>query len=253
MNEVKAREDEYDLVKEISKGIEGLPSTTHLARRERRLLAHGLLDRLRNVAEGTTSPRGCSDTLPPVATSGQRLARAVLNRERALSQERYGSCDSLASNLSVEEADDAPSTASSFSSGPPTTPRSVRFNLSHMEEPKSMARLYGETEGQNAERRDDSPHDVSTVYMFIFTDLALLTLPVPKDGERNGRWKLCEDGAIFRIMGVTLLGDDRSTYLIRILPPDETKLYAYAQCRWIFSLYLSRILIPVSFQSMRPL
>ena len=218
MDEVKAREDEYDLVKGISMDIEGLPSTAHLARRERRLLTHGLLYRLRNVVKGSTSSRLGSDTLLPGVTSGQRLARAVLERDRYLSQERYDSCDSLASNLSLEEAHDAPSTTSSFSSGPPTTPRSVRFDLSHMEESKSTARLFDETGGRNVERRDDKPQEDSAVHMFIFTDLALLTLPVPKDGEGSGRWKLCEDGAIFRIMGAIPLGDDRSTCLLWIPP-----------------------------------
>jgi hypothetical protein len=44
MREVKAREDEYDTVKSIASGIDGLPSLMKLAKRERRLLVNGELN-----------------------------------------------------------------------------------------------------------------------------------------------------------------------------------------------------------------
>ncbi|KAJ4490670.1 Dbl homology domain-containing protein [Lentinula aciculospora] len=40
---VKAREEEYELIKSISERIDGLPTATNLARRDRRLLCHGQL------------------------------------------------------------------------------------------------------------------------------------------------------------------------------------------------------------------
>lgn len=43
---VKAREEEYELVKSISERIDGLPSAMNLARRERQLLCHGQLLRM---------------------------------------------------------------------------------------------------------------------------------------------------------------------------------------------------------------
>jgi len=46
MNEVKAREDEYDLVKSLAERIKGLPVGFQLARRERRLIAQGFLKRV---------------------------------------------------------------------------------------------------------------------------------------------------------------------------------------------------------------
>ncbi|KAG8898653.1 hypothetical protein FRC01_010828, partial [Tulasnella sp. 417] len=45
MQEVKAREDEYDLVKNLAERIKGLPDGFILANRERRLIAQGLLRR----------------------------------------------------------------------------------------------------------------------------------------------------------------------------------------------------------------
>lgn len=46
MWEVKLREEEYAFVKSIARRIHGLPSSAQLARRERRLLAHGPLQRI---------------------------------------------------------------------------------------------------------------------------------------------------------------------------------------------------------------
>ncbi|KAH0580527.1 hypothetical protein H2248_002020 [Termitomyces sp. 'cryptogamus'] len=43
MTEVKLREDEYDMIQQFAARIQGLPSSSHLATRERRLLHHGVL------------------------------------------------------------------------------------------------------------------------------------------------------------------------------------------------------------------
>src|SRR5260370_4983771 len=46
MQEVKAREEEYDYVKSLATRITGMPPGFKLARRERRLIAQGLLRRI---------------------------------------------------------------------------------------------------------------------------------------------------------------------------------------------------------------
>jgi hypothetical protein len=46
MWEVKLREEEYGFVKDVSQRIHGLPDAAQLARRERRVLAHGPLQRI---------------------------------------------------------------------------------------------------------------------------------------------------------------------------------------------------------------
>src|SRR6186713_1446889 len=46
MNEVKAREDEYDHLKSLSSRIRGLPLSFTLARRDRKLIAHGAIRRI---------------------------------------------------------------------------------------------------------------------------------------------------------------------------------------------------------------
>ena len=46
MWEVKLREEEYAFVKDVTRRVHGLPDAAQLARRERRLLAHGPLQRV---------------------------------------------------------------------------------------------------------------------------------------------------------------------------------------------------------------
>ena len=49
MREVKLREEEYVFVKDLLARIRGLPSSIQLVRRERRLVAHGVLGRIRQT------------------------------------------------------------------------------------------------------------------------------------------------------------------------------------------------------------
>ncbi|KAG8936780.1 hypothetical protein FRC02_011359 [Tulasnella sp. 418] len=69
MNEVKAREDEYDLVKSLAERIKGLPENFQLARRERRLIAQGLLRRVMLTEKDQVLLDAPSSPIPPQTSS----------------------------------------------------------------------------------------------------------------------------------------------------------------------------------------
>ncbi|KAF9815147.1 hypothetical protein IEO21_04765 [Rhodonia placenta] len=80
MQEVRAREEEYDFVKAVTLQVLGLPDKTSLARRERRLLHYGPILWLRSAADehGNTTP-----IAPAVQLNGKTLIRSVSRSERS--------------------------------------------------------------------------------------------------------------------------------------------------------------------------
>ncbi|KAF7361401.1 DH domain-containing protein [Mycena sanguinolenta] len=99
MTEVKVREDEYDLVKGMSRRIKGLSSSVSLAKRGRRLLCQGQLLRVGAdpcVAESTQLPTTKSppvnnrrNSRPRAITPAQKLVEAVHEWDQR--RERSGS------------------------------------------------------------------------------------------------------------------------------------------------------------------
>lgn len=67
MNEVKEREEEYDFVKDTASKIDDFPASTQLARRDRRLLAHGDLWRVVRSTQIHGMPQQDNDSMEGLA------------------------------------------------------------------------------------------------------------------------------------------------------------------------------------------
>lgn len=159
MQEVKAREDEYDLVKSLTERIRGLPDGFLLASRERRLIAQGLLRRVSPNEKDRVQFESSPASLPgptvaeplkptPATPSQTRLPfNANMNKLFPITSPRfqqpfdpklqsygqYSRPDSMASDLSTEPSfGDAVSdgtrstTSSSGIVSPSTTAQSMR-------------------------------------------------------------------------------------------------------------------------------
>ncbi|KAF8829891.1 hypothetical protein HHX47_DHR2000034 [Lentinula edodes] len=108
---VKAREEEYEFIKSISERIDGLPATTNLARRDRRLLCHGELLCLNlNQTPRNSDPRRASDVKMNNTTN--RLVDAIndwdTRRSRSGSVKSNNSASTGVSFRSVETSSPPP-------------------------------------------------------------------------------------------------------------------------------------------------
>src|ERR1700690_3441403 len=110
MSEVKFREDEYDLVKDISTRIHGLPSSAQLAKRERRLLAQGTLY-FRRSAHHLLNFVSSSNPIPNLKS---KLITAIKDWGRQ--RERSGSVRSTSTTTMSFRSYDTVSSSSRFDS-----------------------------------------------------------------------------------------------------------------------------------------
>jgi hypothetical protein len=231
MTEVKHREDEYDRVKDISSRLEGLPSTVQLARRERRLLAHGLL----RLAEGCIIDQTGSPTcdsgepeanrtnllLPSSSLGHQRTSRLFeAVNELGVRRGRSASVKSTASSaLSFKSYESQSTTESAL----PITPSSgcypdihsnVKFPLQASEStcgsprsPPTVSLGRGQRDGTQC----------SDVYLFVFTDFILLTTPsfTPSSGQTSEpvTWRVLDKIGVSRVVGVAELSSGMWTQL----------------------------------------
>ncbi|KAK7460497.1 Protein T2 [Stygiomarasmius scandens] len=118
LNEVKEREEEYELIKSLTQRIDGLPLSTQLARRERRLLCQGPLlqvnkEKLESHDEEPNKP---SRTSVSKTSRMSRLVDAInewdVGRGRSGSVKSNSSASTGVSFRSVETSSPPPSSSS---------------------------------------------------------------------------------------------------------------------------------------------
>ncbi|KAJ3746083.1 hypothetical protein DFH05DRAFT_1483662 [Lentinula detonsa] len=111
---VKAREEEYEFIKSISERIDGLPTSTNLARRDRRLLCHGQLLCL-NLNQDFTNDSRRTSSLSKTKKDSDRANRLVdaindwdIRRSRSGSVKSNNSASTGISFRSVETSSPPP-------------------------------------------------------------------------------------------------------------------------------------------------
>lgn len=232
MEEVKAREEEYDFVKDLSSRIDGLPVSQALARRSRRLLWFGMLVQAEessrsdegNAQRSNDATTATNDAFSPRLNQGPpgripareertsvKLATAI--RDWTARRSRVGSFGSSASSALSVQTFDTTSTASSASLL--ATPRSDHYpgirspgpasSKGHARSPQ-VARANQNT--PLVPQAEDVPLNV-----MVFSDLVVLAMPNAtsnnvraQDGDQEQRSRLVDGIGLSRIIGMTETG-----------------------------------------------
>ena len=229
MEEVKAREEEYDFVKDLATRIDGLSNTVPLARRARRLLWYGTLlyseptpsGTPKAVARSPASPRspnvlrsqrGNKLTRSP-AQRGSKLATAVRDWDKRRLQ-RGSISSSQSSMLSVQSPDMTPSTSSTSELATPRSGQRLHgFGLLR----QSALRVYDSPKPNQelrqilSENRLGDDHQERTrermLKVIVFTDVIVLTMALPSvtrtpsdDEERMDRCRLVDGLGLSRVL-----------------------------------------------------
>ena len=208
LNEVKVREDEYELIKSIAVRIQGLPPSVQLATRERRLLCRGLLHLVNtdeivyvsNIAP-KSSPVNSESSIshgPDPFNRSSKLAVAIKEWDA-----RRGRSESTSSSNTGTSFNSMG--ISSGASDMPTTPCSTFFSSYRISVPDG--RLNGTTikmaVSPSPNPRCDSTLCGTPVQVFIFTDLVVLATPTSSlTPAPTGDWTLLKHIGIARILGV---------------------------------------------------
>ncbi|TFK61810.1 hypothetical protein BDN72DRAFT_828038 [Pluteus cervinus] len=209
--EVKNREEEYTLIKQLSARIWRLPRSAQLAQRERRLLLQGALSLQPSDWKASDVPRrGLSQPTPDefysarLSNRSSRLVDAV--NEWSTRRERSGSVASTNTGASFSSYSSASSSSSSGFSVPrtPTTPQYLSRSLPGFHHPRLPV---------SPTARDTA--DAPPVQVFVFTDLVILADPVP--GNSRDEWTLHEQPGLARILEVTENPNDLDTLTLDIL------------------------------------
>lgn len=173
MSEVKLREDEYDLVKEIASSILGLPLPTQLAKRERRLLTQGSLYLMSTHDQ------------PPLVTGPSHIPSGR-NSKLVAAINAWGS------TATSFHSYDTTSSVSGYGAYQPLTTRPEDH----------LSKLKWEA-GSDSDSRP-LPHHMA-VYAFIFTDIMVLVTPISGQPASDGcpKWRLLEKIGVSRVLNVT--------------------------------------------------
>jgi hypothetical protein len=201
MSEVKFREDEYDIVKDICTRIHGLPSSAQLARRERRLLAQGTLHRLQSAHHllNFVSP---PDVVPD---RNSRLITAI--NDWGVQQDRSGSVKSSSTTTMSFRSYDTASSCSSesrfdFQRGITSPLYPDRDNPYVGFQTPPSARDWPRP-SQPLKRLPDASYP-TVVNAFVFTDLVVFATPITRrESNKCQNWRLLEDIGIARVLAVT--------------------------------------------------
>lgn len=215
LTEVKAREDEYDLVKRFSARITGLSPSTQLAARERRLIQQGILhlidaDDNMGTAHLPSTP-GMSKISQYFPTGSKPTRSDALNRTSKLAiaihqwdarRRRSASTSSSSTGMSSSSFG---TVSSGASSGAPSTPCSTFFSSFRIPMPDGrLSKVCGPmpvkppASPSPAPRRHVSSRG-APVQVFVFTDLVLLATPSTETDE----WTLLRHIGTLRILGVS--------------------------------------------------
>lgn len=195
MREVKLREEEYTFVKELVSRIQGLPESVQLMRRERRLVAHGVLhrvylsDRSRDMLENNASAVVKTHTPKLHERQHQLIAR----------RRRANSLDSCLSDGASMTSLSSATSNSSFNGE-----SALRYDTKGKAGFREPTAQNGTRFGRKRDGLHENPRSTQ-IYAFIFNDLALFTTPNPRHpGDRNNRdgLELMEDIGICRVLSV---------------------------------------------------
>ncbi|GLB42761.1 hypothetical protein LshimejAT787_1202100 [Lyophyllum shimeji] len=218
MTEVKAREDEYDLIQKFAARIQGLAPSAQLATRERRLLHQGILhlvDVEDNDPATASHSSGISRYFPPGSLDGANTAKRASKVATAMNQwdtgrGRSGSTSSSNAGLSLG------CSSSGFSTGPPATPDSLCFPSFRILMPQGRPNQARMANGKMPQSPSPAPRNGSNapalclgpgmpVQVFVFTDLVLLAVPASTSnpGETDG-WTLLKHIGTVRALDVQL-------------------------------------------------
>lgn len=197
MQEVRAREEEYDFVKAVTLQVLGLPDKTSLARRERRLLHYGPILWLRSAADehGNTTP-----IAPAVQLNGKTLIRSVSRSERSNEDaaQRTSRLASAIHNWHIKKA----------------RPGSISSSTSSSLSLRSYPTTSSNTTHSSAAQLNDAKTESIPIHAFIFCDLMLLASSGSKPGlpvqESEEEWHLLEDMGLSRVLSVSLTQEGHS-------------------------------------------
>ena len=201
MREVKLREEEYTFVKDLVSGIRGLSDNMHLMRRERRLLAHGALQHVHLRRQDKQALYHQVGSLFQDRSVGEKQRREapMAGKNRPGPRRRANSLDScLSEGLSFKSISSLASETSLDSD--------TYLRVSEKSKLKSAAR-GGKIPVINVAAREVRQRmKMSPLYAFVFSDIALITVPLTKrrsnDGKAQNAWELAEDVGICRILSV---------------------------------------------------
>lgn len=178
LSEVKFREDEYDIVKDISTRIQGLPPCAQLAKRERRLLTQGTLHCM--IARLRKEPSSASHS-SAVPNCNSKFATAI----NSLSPQRGRSGPIRSGDVTTR-----------FYETPFTSP-AVNFNKASLQREKPRLSPSPKPSSQELSR-------TMVVHVFVFNDLIVLATPITRmSSNKCQNWRLLEDVGIARILTVT--------------------------------------------------
>ncbi|KAI0764172.1 hypothetical protein BD413DRAFT_680504 [Trametes elegans] len=243
MEEVKAREEEYDFVKELSSRIDGLPSTPALARRARRLLWFGILIRMPfspreelptptpvaapGSGNGAFSPRSVHGTPRQGREKGEqgasRLATAI--RDWTTRRSRAGSHSSYAS--STLSAQTYSTTSSASSASVLVTPRSDQFPGIRLPASRSKGHVRSPHVPRTSQGAQVQPSATeAALNVMVFSDLVVLAVPNAigtdaRSSDEEQRSHLLADVGLSRILGVEDIGDGQVKLKLIPIPPDQ--------------------------------
>jgi len=190
LSEVKFREDEYDVVKDIATRIHGLPSSAQLARRERRLLAQGFLHRLQSAHHLLNF-----DSTTDVSHNRTPGLVAAIN-DWSVQRDRSGSVKSTSTTTMSFRSYD---TASSCSSDSRFDSHRGILSPPHVGRDTSYVGLRTPPSS-----RDKRPSQQTAVHAFVFTDLVVFATPIARrESNKCQNWRLLEDIGIARILAAT--------------------------------------------------
>jgi hypothetical protein len=206
MTEVKIREDEYDLVKNLSQRIKALPSSVRLAKRGRRLLFQGQLLRVQPTTPSSEAglpllnDRRKSSADPSKPSS--HLVHAI--REWDQRRERSGSVKSNGSSATAASFSSYGTHPSAASSEPPLTPSSPRFSSRSTQLPR--AKSSGPS--RPASPRRSASEETQVVQVFVFTDFVVIAGLCKSRQNGPEDWTLLENIGISKVLGVTQLSGE---------------------------------------------
>ncbi|KAL5522024.1 hypothetical protein ACEPAF_1880 [Sanghuangporus sanghuang] len=221
LREVKLREEEYAFVKDLLSRIQSFANLTGLVRRERRLIAHGALQRV-HVSERT------KDLLEGTSfvdvSSRERVYRTTVQPGRRRRANSLDSClseaasmtsiSSAASGLSLNEEDN------------------VQYKFHRNGAVGMDGRIHGQRFGARARATDTHREKtrMASVYAFVFTDLAIFTTMNSRnsiEGNRKQTLELLNDIGVCRVISVAdYSGNLGYEHLIgvQVLPMDIEEL-----------------------------
>ncbi|KDN44281.1 hypothetical protein RSAG8_05545, partial [Rhizoctonia solani AG-8 WAC10335] len=201
IDEVKAREEEYELIKSLLSRVNGLPPEFMAATRENRLLAQGPLTRVYFC--GDDQSRGKMTSVLHQSTGGSRARSGSQSTVTSSATESTLSCRSTSS--SSARLKDSSTEYSMYSDSSATIP--------HKDHRNDKPGVITPGSGKNRLRPrtpSTDPAEEMEIYALVFTDYVILAKGVigncrSRSPRRysNEQWTTLEALGVFRLLGVT--------------------------------------------------